>query len=243
MPSLRKHGYLPNVPLTAVLLFLSTLGLLNLYSATRVAPKGMFVSQLVWFGIGAVLLLAVALLDQKTLRRLALPAYVSVLGLLLFVLLFGKVVNGSRRWLGFGSFGMQPSELAKLSLVLLGAHLFSEDTQRLVYKPWRSMLAWHALWAAPVLLILKQPDLGTALLCVLVALSLFLCHFRLGSSCGCSLWVQVGLFCCSGLAFGNINRNGCLRFFTPNWTPPEPAITHGKLCWRSVQAGGLEKAI
>lgn len=108
MPSLRKHGYLPNVPLTAVLLFLSTLGLLNLYSATRVAPKGMFVSQLVWFGIGAVLLLAVALLDQKTLRRLALPAYVSVLGLLLFVLLFGKVVNGSRRWLGFGSFGMQP---------------------------------------------------------------------------------------------------------------------------------------
>lgn len=191
MSALRRKETLIDGPLTAVLLFLLGLGLLNLYSATRVAPKGMFAAQLLWFALGTVLLVVVATLDSKTLRKLAWPGYLGVTGLLLAVLLFGKVVNGSRRWFGWGSYGIQPSELAKLSLILLGAHFFSSDTQGLLQKPWRYVLAWHAAWAAPALLILKQPDLGTAMLCILLALSVF---FLLPIPPRIKLWVfTVGL--------------------------------------------------
>ncbi len=173
MSALRRTWSLIDWPLTAVVLALIGLGLLNLYSATRVAPKGMFSSQLMWIALGTLILIAVAALDQQWLRRLAWPAYLGVSGLLIAVLLVGKVVNGSRRWFGWGSYGIQPSELAKLSLVLLGAHLFSSDPQGLLHKPWHYAMKWHALWAVPALLILKQPDLGTALLCGLLALSVF----------------------------------------------------------------------
>ena len=81
--------------------------------------------------IGLVLLVGVAVLDQQLLKRLAWPAYLGGTGLLVAVLLVGKVVNGSRRWFGWGSYGIQPSELMKLSLILLGAHLFSSDPQGL----------------------------------------------------------------------------------------------------------------
>ncbi|MBL9042959.1 MAG: rod shape-determining protein RodA [Myxococcales bacterium] len=173
MSALRRTWSLVDGPLTAAVVALIGLGLLNLYSATRVAPKGMFSSQLMWIAIGLVLLVGVAVLDQQLLKRLAWPAYLGVTGLLVAVLLVGKVVNGSRRWFGWGSYGIQPSELMKLSLILLGAHLFSSDPQGLVHRPWRYVLKWHALWIVPALLILKQPDLGTALLCGLLALSLF----------------------------------------------------------------------
>lgn len=173
MSALRRTWSLIDGPLSAVVALIIALGLVNLYSATRVAPKGMFSSQLMWMAIGVVLLVGVALLDQQLLKRLAWPGYLGVTGLLAAVLVVGKVVNGSRRWFGWGSFGIQPSELMKLSLILLGAHLFSSDPKDMSLRPWRYALLWHGLWIVPALLILKQPDLGTALLCGLLALSVF----------------------------------------------------------------------
>ena len=173
MSALRRTWSLIDGPLTASVLLIIGLGLVNLYSATRVAPKGMFSSQLMWIAIGLLLLGGVAALDQQLLKRLAWPGYLGVTALLGAVLVVGKVVNGSRRWFGWGSFGIQPSELMKLSLILLGAHLFSSDPKDMSLRPWRYALKWHALWIVPALLILKQPDLGTALLCGLLALSVF----------------------------------------------------------------------
>ena len=105
MSMLRRTWSLIDWPLTAVVLTLIGLGLLNLYSATRVAPKGMFSSQLLWIAVGTLILIAVAAFDPKWLRRLAWPAYLGVTGLLVAVLLVGKVVNGSRRWFGWRALG------------------------------------------------------------------------------------------------------------------------------------------
>ena len=156
-------------PLFLPVISIIFIGLVNLYSATRVAPKGLFVQQLWWYGIGSLLFVAAAAVDYRVIQRYAFAIYVSLLLLLLFVLVGGKTVNGSRRWLGFGSLGGQPSELMKIGLILALSRLFSGDPLDLEFRPWRYAIGWHLLLGAPALLILKQPDLGTALICILVA--------------------------------------------------------------------------
>jgi rod shape determining protein RodA len=174
MSALRRPLSFLDWPLLLAVLAIIGMGLVNLYSATRVAPKGLFGTQLLFYGIGLLLLILAAAVDLRLLQRLAMPSYVLVLAMLVVVLVAGKVVNGSRRWLGIGSFGVQPSELMKLSLILAYARLFSSDPPELLARPWRYAVIWHLMLIVPALLILKQPDLGTALLCVMVAASMLL---------------------------------------------------------------------
>ena len=174
MSALRKPWASFDGPLLVSVLAIVAMGLVNLYSATRVAPKGLFSTQLMFFGVGTVLFLLAAAVDYRVLQRLASPIYLTVLAMLIGVLLFGKVVNGSRRWFGFANFGIQPSELMKLALIVAYARLFSADPLDLQARPVRYALIWHAVLFVPAILILKQPDLGTALLCVFVAASMLL---------------------------------------------------------------------
>jgi rod shape determining protein RodA len=90
---------------------------------------------------------------------------------LLAVLLGGKTVNGSRRWLGVGPLGGQPSELVKIALILAYAKLFATDPTDLRLRPWRYVGIAAAMLAVPGFLIAKQPDLGTALILFLIAAS------------------------------------------------------------------------
>jgi len=172
--SLRRTWLYVDWPLLLTLLPLLAISLLNLYSATRVAPKGLFSQQLLFYGVGALLFIGGMVLDYRHLSRLAWPIYLGTTSLLVCVLLFGRTVNGSKRWLGLAMFGGQPSELMKLALILIYARLFASDPLNLQAHPLRYALAWHLLLLPPALLILKQPDLGTALLCVVVAASMLL---------------------------------------------------------------------
>lgn len=174
MEALRKLRAQFDWPLFLSVVVIIGIGLVNLYSATRVAPRGLFGQQLWWYAIGAVLFVAVAAVDYRILQRYAWLIYGVGVVVLLGVLLSGKVVNGSRRWLGIGNFGVQPSELMKIALILAYARLFSGDPMDLEFRPIRYALAWHAVLGAPALLILKQPDLGTALICILIAATMFL---------------------------------------------------------------------
>ena len=174
MSELRRPFAFFDWPLLMAVLAIVGIGLVNLYSATRVAPKGLFSTQLMFYGFGILLVVVAAAIDLRVLQRLAIPSYLAVLAMLVVVLVAGKVVNGSRRWLGISSFGVQPSELMKLTLILAYARLFSSDPPDLLLRPWRYALSWHVMLLFPALLILKQPDLGTALLCVLVAASMLL---------------------------------------------------------------------
>jgi len=122
-------------PLFGAIVAIICIGLVNLYSATRVAPKGLYQNQLMWFAVGGVLFMVTAASDYRLFERLAYAIYGVGLVLLVAVLIGGKTVKGSSRWLGFGPFGIQPSELAKIAVIMGLAKLFAGDPMDLALRP------------------------------------------------------------------------------------------------------------
>ena len=146
--------------LFAVALALSLLGLAVLYSASyeNVSRVGNQVANL---GLGIVAMWAVAQVPPQTLARFALPAYALGMVLLIAVALGGEVVNGARRWLNLGVMRFQPSEMMKVAMPMMLAWYFHRNQGAI---RWRDYALAGLLVAAPVALIVRQPDLGTALL-------------------------------------------------------------------------------
>ncbi len=181
-------------PLAGVTLALLAIGLVNLYSATRVAPRGLYTQQLVWLGLGLVGFIVVAAIDYRLYERIAPLLYGGCIALLGAVLLFGRHINGSRRWLGIGSFGGQPSDLVKIGAILMLAKLLSEDPQELRANGWMYNGAALATLVVPFGLIYLQPDLGTAALVYLIGLSLvLLAPFRWPHRLGALLVTPAGI--------------------------------------------------
>ena len=149
-----------DAPLFALVLALLTLGLITLASAAHDTPSRIS-GQAVNILFALAVMWAVAQLQPQTLMRFALPAYVLGLALLIAVALFGDVVNGARRWLSLGITRIQPSEIMKIAMPLMLAWYFHthEATLKL-----REYFVASLLLLVPVMLIARQPDLGTALL-------------------------------------------------------------------------------
>jgi rod shape determining protein RodA len=146
--------------LFAIALGLVTLGLATLYSASYDLParvSGQAMNLLFAFG----LMWLMARIPPQTLMRFALPAYAIGVLLLVAVALFGDVVNGARRWLHIGVTRFQPSEIMKIAMPLMLAWWFHRHQASLRA---REFFVAGVLLAAPVLLIARQPDLGTAVL-------------------------------------------------------------------------------
>jgi rod shape determining protein RodA len=157
-----------NYPLAASAIALSLFGLLIIKSATLHSPgeAGDVVRQAIYLVIGVAAMSVLAFVDYHVWQRLAWPIYLVNLVLLGTVLLAGHSALGAQRWIGVGSIVFQPSEPAKLLTVLsLGA---------LLANPKRSYTRLRDLWLPvaavipPVLLVLKQPDLGTAFVFVII---------------------------------------------------------------------------
>jgi rod shape determining protein RodA len=162
---LRKFNW--NLLALEVLLF--GIGIWNLISATGVEDKsqGLYRTQLVWFGLGMSATAIILLVHYSLFSRLAYVIYFANLALLVAVLLFGNQVLGAKRWLRMGPVGIQPSELMKLSFVICMAKYFETDRTVGGYSL-RDLLLPGLLAAIPVGLIILQPDLGTALIILLV---------------------------------------------------------------------------
>jgi rod shape determining protein RodA len=156
------------------LLALVFLALINLFSATRVAPAGLYTQQLLWFAAGAIVFMVTAAIDYRAYERLAWAIFGVGVVLLVAVLVGGKVVKGSARWLSLGPVGIQPSELAKIAVIIALSKLFSGDPMDLALRPWSYVAAALALMGLPLLLVAKQPDLGTALILFLIGMSIIL---------------------------------------------------------------------
>jgi rod shape determining protein RodA len=161
----------------ALALAIVSLSIVLLYSATSErleGPSGMHLKQLVWAVIGLVSMFAVLCIDYQTLCRHAYVLYGALLVSLVIVLLFGRVVNGSQRWLVLGPWHVQTSELAKPVLILVLARYFTEHTPAgTASLTFRNLLLPVLLVGLPFVLIVKQPNLSTAmvlvvLLCVIV---------------------------------------------------------------------------
>ncbi len=109
------------ISLVSLALILTLVGIVNIASAAKATQPNLFIYQFVWLGIAALMAAVICFFQTRTLGLLAYPFYVGVVGLLLAVLVVGVVVKGSQRWIDIGIMRLQPSELAKIAVVLATA--------------------------------------------------------------------------------------------------------------------------
>ena len=147
-------------PLFGLSLALVALGMATLFSASYEIP-GRVSAQAAHLAVALVAMWVVAQVPPQTLMRFAVPAYALGIALLIAVALAGDIVNGARRWLHVGVARFQPSEVMKLALPMMLAWYFHKNETMLRM---RDFAIAALLLAVPVLLIARQPDLGTAVL-------------------------------------------------------------------------------
>ncbi len=174
-----------NLPwgMVGLILAIAILGLATVYSATYTSrgPSPLYFKQLLWVAFGLVGMFFAILVDYHTVGRYAYVLYAVSLLLLLLVMVIGRTGMGAQRWLAIGPFVFQPSELTKLSVTLALARYFAEDPKRGGYNI-RDLLLPGVMVLVPLVLVLKQPDLGTALMLLLTAsLIVLLAGIRLRS--------------------------------------------------------------
>ncbi len=146
--------------LFGIAMAIAGIGLVTLFSAADQNVARMS-SQVMSLGFALVLMWVVANIPPQTIARAAVPLYTIAVVMLIGVALFGTTVNGSKRWLNLGLARFQPSELMKIALPLMLAWYFQKFEGRI---GWKDFALTAVLIAAPVWLIKRQPDLGTALL-------------------------------------------------------------------------------
>jgi rod shape determining protein RodA len=161
--------------LLGMTVLLGFLGLVTLYSAvTSASPtpqKIYYFKQLVWYCAGLIVMVISFLINYKLLDRWANAIYAICILLLICVLLFGKHVGGARRWLILGPLSIQPSEFVKIAVIICLARYYSKIAN-IRGLNLRELLTPLILAAIPFFLIVRQPDLGTAMLVVLIASSM-----------------------------------------------------------------------
>jgi len=162
--------------LFAALIVVVAMGLANLYSATyfpQTGPSSFFIKQCYFYLIGIAVIILIISVDYRVLIPLNYFIYTLILLLLSYALFFGSSVANTQRWINMGPFRLQPSELAKLALVInLASYYFRKDTGKGFTV--KELMAPIFLTLLPFLLILKQPDLGTALMLVIIFISMTL---------------------------------------------------------------------
>jgi rod shape determining protein RodA len=147
----------------AIAIALIVIGLVSIYSATYDArASAIFYKQLTWAGVGVLVLLFAVLLPFRLLQALSFPAYGLTIALLISVLVLGRTVSGSTSWFNFGAFRLQPAEFAKITTVLALASYLSRPNVSLGNIKDFGVAA--AIVLTPVVLIMLQPDTGTAII-------------------------------------------------------------------------------
>ncbi len=163
--------------LLALTFLLGLFGLMTLYSAVMAGvptpQKALFTKQLIWYGIGLAGMLVCLLFNYKLLERWGLVIYIVCVLMLVWVMFFGKYVGGSRRWLVLGPLSLQPSELVKIAVIIVLARHYAKYVSSRGFRL-HSLQIPALLTLIPFLLILQQPDLGTAGLVVLIAATMTL---------------------------------------------------------------------
>ncbi|MCR5288723.1 MAG: rod shape-determining protein RodA [Treponema sp.] len=160
-----RFGFLEHFDFILFLSVLSliTIGILFIYSSSvvtsGVSVSNEYIKQIVWASTGLVIMVFVALYDYRMTTRYVHFLFIFLVVILLYTRLFGKYVNGAKSWLGFGGFGLQPSEMCKVIYILFLAHYFDTSIEE---HPKQRFLKAFFIMCVPVGLILLQPDLGTA---------------------------------------------------------------------------------
>lgn len=163
-----------DVALVGAALVISGLGVVMIASATRTSSYGssyFVLRQLTWIVLGLGVMAVTMSVDYRHLRDHSFLIFAGIVGVLVAVLVVGEESKGTQAWFGIGSFQLQPSEFAKLGLIIVISgycHLHRGDLDA-----WRTVVA-VGLAAVPLSLVMLQPDLGTALVLGTILLSLLL---------------------------------------------------------------------
>jgi len=150
------------------------IGLLVLYSASfqKILSGEDYLSrQLIWVSAGCGIALLLIWIDYSRWMEWAYGFYALNIALLVFVLAVGVVRGGAQRWLSIGPISIQPSEFAKITTILVLARYLGERRWG-VHAEWKTLLGVAGWLALPMLLILKEPNLGTSLVFVPIALAM-----------------------------------------------------------------------
>ncbi len=158
-----------------IIIFILFAGVLTIYSATYTSAVAntfpLYMKHMGWILFGMLFLFTGASIDYQTISKYAYFFYVISLLLLILVMMIGSRGFGAQRWLSIGGLTFQPSELARLATALAITRYFSDYPARYGYTV-QELLMPGAIIAVPVLLVLKQPDLGTSLIITFVSIVL-----------------------------------------------------------------------
>ncbi len=186
-------------PLLVVTLVLLSFGLLMVFSSSyyyaidKMQDKThFFTTDLKWIVFGIVAMLVASAVDYKAYKKIAVPLFVVSIALLVYVLIGGRVVNNAQRWIYIGSQGFQPAEVAKIGMIMFFAYSL-EKNYAFISKP-KYLGIYIGIIALVVLLIMKQPNMSTA---VIIAGVMVIMLFIAGLN-----WLYAVLFAGGGALIG-----------------------------------------
>ncbi len=161
--------------LLVLILVISFIGILNIYSAgnslDNFRQETLYIKQIQWITIGLIFMGIVICIDYRFIGQFAYVIYAASILLLLIVAVYGYATHGSQRWIVIGGFSFQPSEIVKLAIILALAKYFDDHMIEGSYSL-KELLVPVLIVLLPFLFILKQPDLGTALILIFISLSM-----------------------------------------------------------------------
>jgi rod shape determining protein RodA len=177
---MKRANLLKNIDWFIVGLYIAmiTVGWINIYAANY-QPDHLSIfdstmeygKQFRWLIGAGILIFIILMLDSGFIINISIPVYVTTIVLLLAVLIFGKEVNGAKSWFGFGSFGIQPSEFAKVGVAMALARYLSLPTTH--FYDMSAKLIAYLIIIIPSVLIALQPDIGTVLVFAAFILTLY----------------------------------------------------------------------
>jgi len=161
-------------PVLILILIISCIGVLNLYSATfGEVESHLYAKQILWIGIGLAFALFITVFDYRFYRDFAYIFYGISLVLLIAVLIYSMINPEASRWIKIGPFFIQPAEPAKITIILSFAKYFDRFSKRDGYLL-RELIIPFIILLVPSLMVAKQPDLGTAIGFLLIGFSILL---------------------------------------------------------------------
>jgi rod shape determining protein RodA len=198
---------------------LALIGVINLYSATSVSRASLsevYIQQVYWLVSGGILAMLVTSIDYRHYEKFGYALYAFGIVLLVLVFVLGKDIRGSSRWIYIGSFSLQPSEFMKLFLIIAVAKYLHDDPKT-EGRTLRDLAIPAVIAAVPMMLILAQPDLGTALILMLIFVSICaLTRIAWKSLVSLGLAVAVGLPLVWTYVLKDYQRNRVTAFLNPD---------------------------
>lgn len=210
--------------LILVILALNVIGLINLFSATH-GPnskevESLFVNQIVWLISGWSVFFIVTLLDYALILKIGYVVYFINLLAIVYVDFFGKIALGAQRWIDFGFFRYQPSETMKLAMIMVLAKVLSARNTMGKGMGFKE-LAWPlTLLVVPFVLVMKQPDLGTAMMITAISGTMILfARVRKHILVSALILISISLPLAWKYVLHDYQKNRVLTFLSPENDP------------------------